>query len=233
MSESERLLTGISDYIEEELKKEGQSQLRLPTEFNGISLVWKEPKEYIVVKILCLEILVVVLLFLSKIEKRKREEKKEKESMEEDYPKIVGEISLLLGAGMTIPQAWNKIVTRYCDKMEKGIIEERPAFEELVYINRRMREGESEREALSHMEKRMLLMPYRRFIRILLNNKSKGGDNLYRELEQEASTAYAQKVYAIKQKGEEASTRMLVPLMLMMIIVIAIVILPALIEFAG
>jgi hypothetical protein len=70
-------------------------------------------------------------------------------------------------------------------------------------------------------------------IRILLNNKSKGGDNLCGELEKEATLAYAQRVYDIKQKGEEASTKMLAPLMLMMILVIAIVILPACMGFAG
>lgn len=232
-SQAELLLSAVSDYIQAEMQKEGQSRITLPSQIDGVTLVWKEPKDYLVIKILFLEILVAVLLFVSKIEKRKQEEKKKQESMEMDYPKIVGQMTILLGAGMTIPQAWNKISLQYCHKKESGVIDQRPAYEEMVYINRRMQEGESEREALSVMEKRVLLMPYRRMIRILLNNKSKGGDNLCGELEKEATLAYAQRVYDIKQKGEEASTKMLAPLMLMMILVIAIVILPACIGFAG
>ena len=233
LSESELLLSSISEYLQGEMQKEGESRITLPAEIDGFSLVWKEPKDYLMVKILFLEILAAVLLFVSKIEKGKQEEKKRQESMETDYPKIVGQMNLLLGAGMTIPQAWNRISLQYCQKKENGVTDQRPAYEEMVYINRRMQEGESEREALSVMEKRVPLMAYRRLIRILLNNKSKGGDSLCRELEKEASTAYAQRVHDIKQKGEEASTKMLAPLMLMMIIVIAIVILPACLGFAG
>ena len=232
-SETEMLLSSISDYFQTEMQKEGQSSIKLPSEINGVTLVWKEQEDHLFLKIVFLEVLVVVLLFLSKLEKRKQEEKKRQESMELDYPKIVGQMTILLGAGMTIPQAWNKLAVQYCEKKQNGVTEQRPAYEELVYINRRMQEGESEREALSLMEKRVLLLPYRRFIRILLNNKSKGGDNLCQELEKEASAAYAQRVYAIKQRGEEASTKMLAPLMFMMILVIAIVILPACIGFAG
>ena len=232
-SESEILLSSISDHIQSEMQQEGQDRIKLPSQIKGVTLKWKEPKDYPFVKIVFLEILVLILLFVSKIEKRKEEEKKRLESMEMDYPKIVGQMTILLGAGMTIPQAWNKLAMEYYEKKQSGVTNQRPAFEELLYINRRMQEGESEREALSVMEKRVPLMSYRRLIRILIHHKSKGGDHLCQELEKEATMAYTQRVYAIKQKGEEASTKMLAPLMLMMILVIAIVILPACKGFAG
>lgn len=233
LSEEEKLLSGISNYIETKVQEEGENQIELPTEINGISLVWKEKKEHLVIKILFLEILVVILLVVSEREKKKEIEKRRRESMELDYPEIVGQITLLLGAGMTISQAWNKIAVRYLEKRKKGIVAERPAFEELVYVNRRMQEGESEREALTLLGKRISLMSYHRFIRIILNNKRKGGDGLCRDLEQETAQAYDERILIAKQKGEEASTKMLLPLMLMMILVMAIVLLPALLEISG
>ena len=66
-----------------------------------------------------------------------------------------------------------------------------------------------------------------------MNSKSKGGSDLCQHLEKEASKAYEQRIMDAKKKGEEASTKMLVPLMLMMVLVMAIVIMPAIIEFAG
>lgn len=231
--ESTLLLKEIETYIEGELGKEGEDQLKLPSKIKDISLHWKEPKDNIVLKVFLLETLVAVLLYMVKLEKKKEMEKEYKESMESDYPKILGQMVLLLGAGMTISQAWEKLVVQYNEKRQQNMVEERPAFEEMAYILRRMREGESEREALTLMEKRVLLMSYRRFIHILLTNKSKGGDYLCKELEQEAIKAYNQRIYDIKQKGEEASTKMLLPLMLMLVMVIAIVIMPACIQFAG
>jgi pilus assembly protein TadC len=216
-----------------EMQKEGEDYIKLPSEINGVTLAWKEKEDHLVIKIVFLEILVMVLLFFSRIEKKKQKEKEKQESMELDYPKILGQMTILLGAGMTIPQVIHQLATQYIRKKQMGVIDKRVAYEELVYMNRRIQEGESEREALLFMEQRTLLMPYRRLIRILLNNKSKGADHLCQELEKETSIAYAQRVDAIKQKGEEASTKMLAPLMLMMIVVIAIVILPACLEFAG
>lgn len=233
LTESERLKADISTYIDTQLKQSGKSQVELPKEINGISLKWEEQKQNTVLIVLILEVVVMVLLYLSKVEKQKEKEKKQKEDMESDYPKIVGQMTLLLGAGMTIPQAWSRIAFQYKGKRQLELVEERPAFEEMVYINRRMQEGESEREALSHMEQRIPLLSYRRLVHILLNNKSKGGDGLCTELEQETKRAYAKKVHLVRKRGEEASTKMLIPLMLMMMIVIAIVILPAWMQMAG
>ena len=231
ISFSEKLLTDISLYMEEEMQKEGETQVILPTKINGQTLTWREKKEGLVIRILFLEILVVVLLVISKAEKKREDEKKYKESMELDYPEIVGQTTLLLGAGMTILQAWNKITAQYLDKRQKRLIRKRAGFEEVVYITRRMQEGESEREALTLFGQRVPLISYHRFIRILLNNQSKGNVGVVALLEQETAKAYEQRVLAAKKKGEEASTKMLLPLMIMMILVMAIVILPAMLEF--
>lgn len=231
VSDSEKILEDIAAYIDTEQKKEGTTQIQLPEAVDGVTLTWSEKEDYLIWKILLLEVIAAVLLVLSEREKKKEEIKRRKESMELDYPEIVGQMTILLGSGMTISQAWNIIATRYLEKRQKNMIESRPAYEEIALTNHRMKEGETEREAFMQMENRISLIAYHRFIRILLNNKSKGGRDLCQSLEQEAAQAYEQRTLIAKKKGEEASTRMLLPLMLMMVLVMAIVILPAIIEF--
>ena len=228
---SEKLISNITTYIEEEMQKEGEAMVRLPSEIDGMTLTWREKKENLVIKILFLEIVVAVLLVLSQKEKRHEAEKKRRENLEMDYPEIVGQTSILLGSGMTILQAWNKITAQYLAKRQKRITEERPGFEEIVYITRRMQEGESEREALAVLRQRAPLVCYHRFIRILLSNQSKGCNGVGESLEKETAQAYEQRILTAKKKGEEASTKMLLPLMIMMILVMAIVIMPAMLEF--
>jgi hypothetical protein len=50
-------------------------------------------------------------------------------------------------------------------------------------------------------------------------------------LQEESRQAFEQRILQAKKKGEEASTKMLLPLMLMLMMVMGIIILPALIEF--
>ena len=52
-------------------------------------------------------------------------------------------------------------------------------------------------------------------------------------LEKESDDAFKERKLLAKKLGEEASTKMLVPLMLMMIVVMAIIIAPAVLSFKG
>ena len=51
------------------------------------------------------------------------------------------------------------------------------------------------------------------------------------QLQEESRMAFEQRILVAKRRGEEASTKMLVPLMLMLMLVMAIVMVPALMEF--
>lgn len=232
-TEQEHLLESINQYINEQMQIEGVNQLSLPEEINGIPLQWKEQKDYLVLKIALLEVIVVVLLVFSKIEKKKQQEKERVMALELDYPEITSQLSILVGAGMSISQGLFRIVEQYQEQRKRGLVARKDGFEELVYICCRIQEGESEREAFTRLGSRVNNQSYHRLIRILLTHKDKGMGDLRHALEEEAQDAYGKRVQLIKKKGEEASTKMLVPLMLMMILVMVIVMLPAIMEFSA
>lgn len=233
LTKKEILLKSIDDYIKNQMETEGTQQFFLPEEINGIALNWKEEKDHLVPKVALLEVIIVVLLIFSEIEKKKQKEREHKESLELDYPEITGQLSILVGAGMSISQGFSRIAAQYLEQRKRGMVQKKDGFEELVYANYRMQEGESEREALMRLGSRVTNKCYHRLIRILLTNKDKGTGDLCKALETEAQAAYEQRVLFVKKKGEEASTKMLVPLMLMMVLVMIIVMLPAIIEFGA
>ena len=68
-------------------------------------------------------------------------------------------------------------------------------------------------------------------MRILLGSLEKGTKGVGIRLEEESRSAFEQRILQAKKIGEEASTKMMLPLMLMMLIVMGIVMLPALIQF--
>ena len=99
----------------------------------------------------------------------------------------------------------------------------------MIITNHEILDGESERLAYQKFGERVDLGEYQRLIRILLQNLQTGSRGLCKLLEQE-SALEERKALACKL-GEEAGTKMLLPLMMMLGIVIAIIMIPAMLSF--
>ena len=95
-------------------------------------------------------------------------------------------------------------------------------------MNRRLEEGGNERLIYQKFADEVNVRCYHRLMRTLSSNIEKGSSGLCRQLEEECQQAYEQRILTAKRMGEEASTKMLVPLLCMMVVIMAIVLLPAL-----
>lgn len=231
LTQTEILWQQLEEWMEQQTSQEGVSSLKLPTEINGKEISWREAREYITPQILCLEIAAGVLFWL--VAKRKKDEEKKKQigEMERDYPEIVNQLSLLLGAGMTTRQAWGKLAEQYTFKKKEGMIKEREVYEAIARMSRRFSEGESERVIYQQFSQEIPAICFHKLVRILLGNLEKGTQGICGRLEEECRVAYEQRIQQAKKLGEEASTKMVFPLVLMLVLVMGIVMLPALMEF--
>lgn len=232
LSRQEQLLSKIEELLSKEEEKKGREALQLPREVDGISLTWAEQKEHLALKVLLLELVVGVLLVFVKRERRLEAEKQRKSQMELDYAEVVNKLLILLGSGMSLKQAWNKISARYLDKRENENVGQRWIYEEMLLTSHEMSDGESERMAYQKFGERTGLGAYHRLMSILIQNLQTGSKGLCQLLEQEAITALEDRKALAKKLGEEASTKMLLPLILMLGIVMAIIMVPAIMSFA-
>ncbi len=232
LSAEEKAMQALDIWMETEMQKEGEEMVALPTELEGVRLQWSSKTDSLTGKMVLLEIIMVFLLWYMQKKQNEQEKRKRNRSMESEYPEIIEQLALLLGAGMTIRQAWNRIATRYSDKRQKEQTHENLIMEHVVAMNRRITEGENERIAYQRFADEVGLACYHRLIRLLLGNFEKGSSGIAQSLEQEGRLAYEQRIHQAKKLGEEASTRMLMPLMCMMLVVMAIVMIPALLSFS-
>jgi hypothetical protein len=131
-SQEEKILQAIQSYISKEQEKEGTEILHLPTEIDGVRLNWKKREENLTFKILVLEVMAGFALWYADHQKKRQEEQKLREVMELEYPEITSQLMLLVGAGVNIRQAWNRISARYLDKRQKNIVKESPAYEAIL-----------------------------------------------------------------------------------------------------
>lgn len=231
LSEEEQLLKDIRMAISKEGEKKGTDKFTLPAEAGGVQLSWKEKKKHLVWKVLLFEVIVLVLLFLSAKERKRMEEKERKEQMQLDYSEVVNKLLILLGAGMTLKQSWNKISAQYLSKRDKKEIEKRYIYEEMMITAHEISDGESDKLAYQKFGERIDLSSYQRLVRILVQNLQTGSRGLCTLLGQEAESALEDRKALARKLGEEAGTKMLIPLICMLGIVIAIIIVPALMLF--
>lgn len=227
LDKAEHLVKEIDAYVKEQQSQEGMNLMKLPDSMDGITLGWAQAKEHLVPKVMLLEGIILVMLPLVQRNRKKEEQKKRQEAFMLDYPEMVSRINVLVGAGMTIKQAWNRISAQYLDNRKKNTVKEILVFEEMAKTDREIRDGESERIAYQRFADRIDISAYYRFVRLIISNLQKGNRGLCELLEQESEKAFAERRLLARRLGEEAGTKLLFPMMLMLAIVMAIVIVPA------
>ncbi len=231
LSKKENILREVEKWMESEMELQGSTRVHLPSQIAESTLQWTEKREFVSPKVLCLELVAFLLFKIWSKRKCKEEEEKRLREMERDYPDIVNQLSLLLGAGMTSRQAWNKISIQYKYKRTSGMVREKSVYEAIIRMNRRLMEGENERTVYQKFMEEIPVASYRKLLRLLVASLEKGMGEVSCRLEGERRRAFEQRITLAKKSGEEASTKMLVPLMIMLVLVMGVVILPALLKF--
>lgn len=165
------------------------------------------------------------MLCVSDKQKRKKAEKERINQMKTDYPQIINKFNLYLSAGMTVRRAWFRIAADY--EREKDTAETRQAYEEMVYTMHQIQGGAAEGEAYENYGSRCGIPVYRKFGTMLSQNLRKGSKGLCTLLKREAEEAYEERKNLAKKLGEEAGTKLMIPMFMMLAIVFLIVIVPS------
>lgn len=204
--------------------REGQEVI-LPAQIEGYSVTWKERKDTRSGAILILALAAAGAVYFMKDRDLSDKVKERKEKMAGTYPLILNKLTMYLGAGMTIRGAMFRMVSAYeKTRKEKG---EDPAYEELFYTCNEMQAGEAEDKAYEKFAARTGLQEYARFSTLLNQNLKKGNAALLTRLNQEGQKAMQEEMNRKKKRGEEAATRLLVPMIMMLGIVMLLVMFPS------
>ena len=138
---------------------------------------------------------------------------------------MISKFALFLGAGMTVRSAWYRIAGEY--ELQKEDTGRRAVYEEMIYTMHEIKGGASEGECYEHFGERCQLPIYRKFGALLSQNLKKGTKGLNLLLKQEAANAFEERKTLAKRLGEEAGTKLLIPMFLMLAVVLVIVVVPA------
>ena len=116
-------------------------------------------------------------------------------------------------------------------KFGKGKEKIRYVYEEITYACYEMRSGIPESQAYERFGKRCQLPEYIRIGSVLSQNLKKGAKGLTAMLETEAESSLNDRKNHARKIGEQAGTKLLLPMVLMLGIVLAILMVPAFLSF--
>ncbi|MBQ4559212.1 MAG: type II secretion system F family protein [Tyzzerella sp.] len=209
--------------IEESTRQE--DSFVLPEKIGGRDITWTQKKENRWHYVLFLGIAICVYLVYREQERAKRETRKRAESLLRDYPGMISKFTMLLSTGTTLRSAWEKIVQNY--EQAKESMGTHPVYEEMLSTLHEIQGGVSEAEAYEHFGKRCGSSTYMKFGTLLSQNLRKGSKGISDLLRMEAIQSFENRKNTAKRLGEEAGTKLLIPMLGMLAVVFIMVMVPA------
>ncbi len=217
---------------EEDSREEGS--FSLPDAVAGYRVVWEIGDSSTWVWFLLLGAVAFICLEMRGRQEERDRLKKRNARLELEYPQMVDQFAVLLESGMTIRKAWERILMRgrLAAAGKKTGRKKKQAscvyLEEMWITYIEIREGRGEKEAYERFGSRIGLMPYKRFSSILTQNLSKGTQNVKELLKKESEEALETRKTRARKLGEEAGSKMLFPMLVMMCLILLILLVPAL-----
>ena len=205
----------------------GGDEMNLPQEVEGIPVSWKEETEDTGrnISIFGLIVLFVLIVLGRSEEKRKKEDILHEKTR--NYPDIVSGLSLYVGAGFSVKQAFERISESYEADLEKGRRSPQAGFEEICMLVRQIHGGKSELEAYEELGTRSGVPCYKKLSMLLCANLRKGNRELLDQLEAEEEAAFEDRKMRARVAGEEASTKLLIPMMGLLLVIMVVLVVPS------
>lgn len=211
-------------------KKNDPRYYYLPEEWNGKHLEWEQPKDTTGNLISAMGLIAAAAVLVAKKREEQSVQMKRREQMLMDYPGLIMKFTLLVQAGLTARKAFQKIAMDY-GKREEG--NKRAAYEEIRTACYEMDSGVSEAEAYRRFGERCGQVKYKTLSTLLIQNLQKGSRYLSDLLEKESVEAWEERKRKARVLGEAAATKLLLPMVLMLLVVMAVIMLPACLSFYG
>lgn len=221
MTQGERLAERIDGLALEDMENE---TVRLMEEFEGVPITYRRKGRFRNAVLLVLGGVLAACLWMKEKNEEQVQKKRREESLTAAYPDLVSGFLVLTGAGYSIRQAWKKTVQ---DRKQSETLPFSEVYQEMQVTLNQMETGTPEAFAYVWFGKRCGLRCYTRFSGILESSLRTGGSSLRSLLEPEMEEAFKIQADLARRKGEEASTKLLLPMFGMLGIVMVMVTAPA------
>ncbi len=227
-TDEEALRSGlIKEIASREESAQSEPWMELPETYEGRRLTYRKKEENLYAVIPILGVVMAVLLFSQESAEQKKKEKLREKELLMDYAELVSKLMVLIGAGLTVRSAWERMVRDYESALDGKRIKRRVAYEEMRQTSFEIANGISESVAFREFGRRCGVQQYLKLSSLLEQNRRSGMKNLRAILTAEMEDAFEARKNLARTMGEEAGTKLLAPLFMMLGIVMVMIMVPA------
>ena len=203
----------------------------IPIQMGDVTISLVESDKISPGRVLLAGFVLVVLLLLREQENNKQYIQKRKECLLRSYPWFVNELLLLMGAGMQTRNILALLVREYEETSNLSDYR-KPLIEEIKVAVQAIELGMSEEQVYYKLGRRIGLPSYIKIMTLLEQNIKRGGKGIGLVFEQEELQALEERKNMAKKLGEEAGTKLLGPMVLLLLTIMMMIMLPAFWGFA-
>lgn len=203
-------------------------QVLLPAKLkSGESIYWEQQADRNTVPILAVCILIMAALYKSRFRALEKRKQQERESVIRQLPEFVNRLVLLLNAGLVLSTAFERSVE---ESMELSDTKDDYFYGKLreIYVNVKTANGSMHRE-LREFARKSGIKELIRVANIICDNVSKG-TGLTEKLQAESEILWMNRKKNCEERGRLAETKLTLPLVIFLLVLIVITIAPALLE---
>ena len=218
-------------YLSKSLKeKEGvtraEKDFLLPDTYQENSLQWRYPSSNSTIVLGILFFIILPFVSYQKDAEIHRKIQKRREELMDSFPDFISQLVLYMEAGMSVSGALFRFLQDGQRNNKKEYL-----YEELAFVCRQMKNGLPEKEGYELLAVRCNLPSYRKLSNLLIQHIQKGSNTILDNLRKEAAKAVEEKKGRIQKRGEEMGTKLLFPMMIMLLIVMVFIMVPAMFSF--
>lgn len=237
-TKKELVLQKIKDTLSSlESKDRVTENVAIPSSLYGASITMEETKQPLFPFLLA-SVLLPVLLWLKRWQDEQEQKTMRSRQLKEDYPKLLYKMVLYMGAGITMKGCFEAICREWSgeweeDHSDKHLKKNQPRYlqMEIYALVQQLSMGIPELTCYEEWGKQLNEPQYLKLTNIIMKNLSKGSEKLLSTMKQERSLALREHREQVKKRGEEASTKLLFPMLLLLMTAMLIVLVPAFFQF--
>ena len=133
-----------------------------------------------------------------------------------DLPQVLSKLTLLVNSGMVLRDAWKRV----------SVTGDRALYQEMQNTSMEIENGIMETDAYRNFAERCNVKEIRKFASLVIQNLKKGNEELAYFLKDLSDEMWEVKKNEVKQKGEKANSRLLLPMMLIFIGILIMILVP-------
>ena len=142
--------------------------------------------------------------------------KKKTEEVLNQFADVSSKLALLVNAGMILKEAWIKVA-----ETGKGQL-----YEEMRRAVDQMNNGVSEVDAYAEFGVRCISPEIKKFTSTIIQGLVKGNRELAEMIKQQSREIWDVKRHYVKQQGEKAATKLMIPMMIMFLGILIMIVVP-------